>query len=87
MMRLLSLSLMSVVTVDSVSIVPREQDIRTKRGSRSERRMCEERTQVIAQQSFAANQVCQHSAVSTHQTHKILHSVHRTEHLTYLYCR
>ena len=48
MMRLLSLSLMSVLTVDSVSIVPRDQDIRTRRGSRSERRMCEERTQVIA---------------------------------------
>ena len=48
LIRLLSLSLMSVVTVDSVSIVPREQDIRTRRGSRSERRLCEERTQVIA---------------------------------------
>ena len=49
MIRLLSLSLMSVM-VDSVSIVPRDQDIRTKRGSgaRSERRLCEERTQVIA---------------------------------------
>lgn len=50
MIRLLSLSLMSV-TVDSVSIVPRDQDVRTKRGSggaRSERKLCEERTQVIA---------------------------------------
>ena len=38
------------VMVDSVSIVPRGQDIRTKRGSgpRSERRLCEEVTQVIA---------------------------------------
>ena len=49
LIRLLSLSLMSVM-VDSVSIVPRGQDIRTKRGSgtRSERRLCEEVTQVIA---------------------------------------
>ena len=49
LIRLLSLSLMSVM-VDSVSIVPRGQDIRTKRGSgtRSGRRLCEEVTQVIA---------------------------------------
>ena len=49
LIRLLSLSLVSVM-VDSVSIVPRGQDIRTKRGSgpRSERRLCEEVTQVIA---------------------------------------